>query len=59
MKIIIEIPDNAVCAIINYLSITGSGLELGSKSINTDELNKAKVKENNNDRYETVGNLQY
>ena len=45
MKIIVEVPDMTVCVFVNYLSYTGTGMEMGCKSIATDDLEKAKFKE--------------
>ena len=45
MKIIVEVPDMTVCAFVNYVSYTESGMGMGCKSIPTDKLEEAKVKE--------------
>ena len=45
MIIIVEVPDMTVCAFVNYVSYTSSGMEMGCKSIPTDKLEEAKVKE--------------
>ena len=43
MKITIEIPDTTLCAFVNYVFATDTGLSMGAKSINTDDIEKSKV----------------
>jgi hypothetical protein len=45
MKIIVDVPDMTVCVFVNYVSYTATGMEMGCKSIPTDELEKAKIDE--------------
>ena len=42
MKITIEIPDTTVCGFFNYVFADEGGLAIGSKSLGTDEINKAR-----------------
>jgi hypothetical protein len=42
MKITIELPDTTVCAFVNYVYYTETGMSMGAKSIGTDDLEKAK-----------------
>ena len=43
MKIAVDVPDMTVCVFVNYVSYTSTGMEMGCKSIPTDELEKAKI----------------
>ena len=45
MKIVIDVPDMTVCVFANYISYTATGIKMGCKSLSTDELKKAKIKE--------------
>lgn len=46
MKIVVEVPDLTRCVFVNYLAYTITGdLEMGCKSISTDDLEEAKTKE--------------
>ena len=42
MKITIEIPDTTMCGFFNYVFVDEGGLSMGSKSLDTDEINKAR-----------------
>lgn len=44
MRIVVEVPDTTLCVFMNYVYSTGSGLEMSCKSIQTDDLEKIKVK---------------
>ncbi len=43
MKITIEIPDTTVCAFLNYIYYTSTGMSMMCKSISTDEIQSNKV----------------
>lgn len=50
MKIMVDVPDMTICVFVNYVSYTASGMEMGCKSITTDELEKIKVVESESER---------
>ena len=43
MKIILEIPDYTICAFFNYVEYKPSGLAMGVKSIQSDDLEDGAV----------------
>lgn len=43
MKITIELPERAVCAFLNYIYRTDTGMSMGVKQIGTDDIKRGKV----------------
>ena len=43
MKITIELPERAVCAFLNYVYGTDTGMSMGVKQIDTDDIKRGKV----------------
>lgn len=43
MKITIEMPDTTSCAFLNYIYGTSTGLSMGVKTIDTDDLESGEV----------------
>lgn len=43
MKIVIEIPDTTTCAFLNYIFATSTGMSMGVKSIDTDDIKSGNV----------------
>ena len=52
MKIILEIPDHTICAFFNYVEYKPSGLKMGVKSIQSDDLEDGAVIKVNADNEE-------
>ena len=38
MKVTIELPEKTMCAFVNYVFHSGTGLSMGVKSISTDDI---------------------
>jgi hypothetical protein len=39
----VELPDGTLCAFVNYVFQTGTGLSMGARSISTNDLDKGEL----------------
>ena len=43
MRIILDVPDTTLCAFVNYIFSTDTGMSMGVRSIETEELSNGNV----------------
>ena len=43
MRIILDVPDTTLCAFVNYIFHTDTGMKMGVRSIQTEELSDGNV----------------